>query len=61
MQPLLDHMPYAGSVGVSLVEPPHIEFEVPFFGVDLLALPGVRGLFRLGLRLASRQLLVYPK
>lgn len=54
-------MPYAGSVGVSLVEPPHIEFEVPFFGVDLLALPGVRGLFRLGLRLASRQLLVYPK
>lgn len=46
------------------MEPPHVEFDLPLHtlgGVDLMSLPGVRGLFRLGLRLASRQLLVYPK
>lgn len=64
MQPLLDHMPYIGSAGVSLIEPPFVEFELPVHwlgGVDLMALPLVRGLFRLGLRLASRQFAVYPK
>jgi len=61
---LLDHPPYAGSVGVSLMEPPFIEFDLPVAalgGLDLLALPGIRGLFRLGVRLAARQFAVYPK
>jgi hypothetical protein len=48
---------------------PHLEFELPLpaslplalGGLDLLALPGVRGAFRQGLRLASRQFLVFPK
>jgi Ca2+-dependent lipid-binding protein len=57
-------MPYIGSAGISLIEPPFVEFELPVHalgGLDILALPGIRGLFRMGLRLASRQFLVYPK
>jgi Ca2+-dependent lipid-binding protein len=57
-------MPYIGSAGISLIDPPFVEFELPVHalgGLDVLALPGIRGLFRLGLRLASRQFLVYPK
>lgn len=67
-QALVERPPYAGAVGLSLMAPPHVEAEVPLppawpllGGVDLLALPGARGLFRLGLRLAARQLMVYPK
>lgn len=64
----MERPPYAGAVGLSLLAPPHVEFEAPLppclpllGGLDVLALPGVRGLFRMGLRLAARQLLVYPK
>ena len=95
----MERWPFAGAVGVTLMEPvsgffparacmlcapihhctapthtnphlqqPHLEFELPLpaslplaGGLDLLALPGVRGVFRLGLRLASRQFLVFPK
>lgn len=64
LQPLLDHPPYIGSAGLSLIEPPFVEFELPvraLGGIDVMALPGIRGLFRLGLRLAARQFAVYPK
>lgn len=63
-RPLLTFMPYVGSVGLSLLEPPHVDFELPIGvlgGLDLMALPLIRGVFRLGIRLAARQYAVYPK
>eukprot|EP00775_Hariotina_reticulata_P004857 gene4857-5102_t len=63
-RPLMTFMPYVGSVGLSLLEPPHVDFELPvgaLDGLDLMALPFVRGAFRLGARLAARQFAVYPK
>lgn len=63
-QPLMPAFPYVGAVGVSLLEPPHVDFELPvglLGGLDAMALPLVRGVFRLGARLAARQLAVFPR
>jgi hypothetical protein len=49
---------------VSLIEPPHVDFELPvglLGGLDVMALPGVHGAFRLATQLAARHYAVYPK
>jgi hypothetical protein len=46
------------------MEPPHVECELPLAplgGVDVLAVPGVRGLWRAAVRLLSRRFAVFPK
>eukprot|EP00879_Flechtneria_rotunda_P002198 GHRR01002384.1.p1 GENE.GHRR01002384.1~~GHRR01002384.1.p1 ORF type:complete len:790 (+),score=300.17 GHRR01002384.1:1478-3847(+) len=63
-RPLMTDFPYVGSVGLSLIEAPHVEFELPVSalgGLDVMALPLVRFAFHFGARLAARQFLVYPK
>lgn len=63
-RPLLPHYPYVGAVGVSFIEPPHVNFELPvglLGGLDVMALPGIYGAFRLATQLAARQYAVYPK
>eukprot|EP00878_Enallax_costatus_P000530 GHUV01000625.1.p1 GENE.GHUV01000625.1~~GHUV01000625.1.p1 ORF type:complete len:924 (+),score=332.66 GHUV01000625.1:261-3032(+) len=63
-RPLLAYFPYIGEVGVSLMEAPHINFELPIGmlgGLDMMALPGIYGAMRLATRLAAKQFAVYPK
>lgn len=63
-QPLLPSYPFLGALGITLLEPPHIDFELPVAalgGLDLMALPFVRGTFRHAVRLAARQYVVFPK
>jgi Ca2+-dependent lipid-binding protein len=60
-QPLLTHYPYIGSVGVSLIEPPFVDFELPVGGADVMALPMLRGVVRIATQLLSRQYAVFPR
>jgi Ca2+-dependent lipid-binding protein len=60
-QPMMAHYPYLGSVGVSLLEPPHVDFELPVGGVDVMALPMLRGVVRMATQLAARQFAVFPR
>jgi Ca2+-dependent lipid-binding protein len=58
---MLTHYPYIGSVGVSLIEPPFVDFELPLGGVDVMALPMLRGVVRMATKLVSRQFVVFPR
>ncbi|KAF6259938.1 hypothetical protein COO60DRAFT_1700585 [Scenedesmus sp. NREL 46B-D3] len=60
-QPMLPHYPYLGSVGVSLIEPPFVDFELPLGGIDVMALPMLRGAVRMATQLAARQYVVFPR
>jgi Ca2+-dependent lipid-binding protein len=55
------HNPYLGSVGVTLLEPPHVDFELPVGGVDVMALPMLRTTVRTATRLAAHQFVVFPR
>lgn len=63
-RPLLAYFPYVGEIGISLMEAPHINFELPIGvlgGLDLMALPGIYAGMRLATKIAAKQFAVYPK
>jgi Ca2+-dependent lipid-binding protein len=59
--PMMAHYPYLGSVGVTLLEAPHVDFELPVGGVDVMALPMLRTVVRAATRLAAHQFVVFPR
>ena len=51
LKPLLDIIPFFGGLTLSLLKPPHFDMELKVFGsLDLMALPIVKEVVRMGMR-----------